>query len=71
MEGFTYATVLDLNMGYYTVRLDPDSQKICSIILPWGKYSYATSNGYLRIARLFLRENDESYAITGICEDIN
>ena len=40
MEGFTYATALDLNMGYYTIRLDPDSQKICTIILPWGKYSY-------------------------------
>ena len=28
MEGFTYATSLDLNMGYYTIRLDPDVQKI-------------------------------------------
>ena len=40
MERFTYATALDLNMGYYTIRLDPDAQKICTIILPWGKYSY-------------------------------
>ena len=40
MEGFTYATVLDLNMGHYTIRLDADSQEICTIILPWGKYSY-------------------------------
>ena len=24
LEGFTYATALDLNMGYYTIRLDPD-----------------------------------------------
>ena len=40
MEGFAYATALDLNMGYYTIRLDPDAQKICTIILPWGKYSY-------------------------------
>ena len=40
LEGFTYATQLDLNMGYYTIRLDPDSSKICTIILPWGKYSY-------------------------------
>ncbi len=40
MEGFTYATALDLNMGYYTIWLDPDAQKICTIILPWGKYSY-------------------------------
>ena len=40
MEGFTYASQLDLNMGYYTIRLDGDAQKICTIILPWGKYSY-------------------------------
>jgi len=40
MEGFTYASALDLNMGYYTIRLDSDAQKICTIILPWGKYSY-------------------------------
>jgi hypothetical protein len=23
LEGFMYATTLDLNMGYYTIRLDP------------------------------------------------
>ena len=40
LEGFTFATALDLNMGYYTIRLDPDSSKICTIIFPWGKYSY-------------------------------
>ena len=40
MEGFAYATALYLNMGYYTIRLDPDAQKICTIVLPWGKYSY-------------------------------
>eukprot|EP00970_Alexandrium_tamarense_P007288 scaffold1320_cov130-Alexandrium_tamarense.AAC.2 len=28
-------------MGYYTIRLDPDASKLCTIILPWGKYSYA------------------------------
>ena len=39
-EGFTYATALDLNMGYYTISLDPDASKICTIIFPWGKYSY-------------------------------
>eukprot|EP00804_Cyclotella_cryptica_P007672 CCRYP_015242-RA/>CCRYP_015242-RA protein AED:0.45 eAED:0.49 QI:0/0/0/1/0/0/2/0/191 len=35
LEGFTYATALDLNMGYYTIRLDPDASKICTIIFPW------------------------------------
>ena len=27
-------------MGYYTIRLNPNASKICSIIFPWGKYSY-------------------------------
>ncbi len=40
IEGFSFATALDLNMGYYTIRLDPDVSKICTIIFPWGKYSY-------------------------------
>ena len=40
LEGFTYTTALDLNMGYYTIRLDPDASKICTIILSWGKYAY-------------------------------
>src|SRR6056300_1523977 len=40
LEGFTYATQLDLNMGYYTIRLDPASSDLCTIIFPWGKYRY-------------------------------
>ena len=40
MEGFTYATALDLNMGYYHIKLDADAQKLCTIIFPWGKYKY-------------------------------
>jgi hypothetical protein len=27
-------------MGHYTIRLDPDSSKIHTLILQWGKYSY-------------------------------
>ncbi len=40
LEGFTYTFQLDLSMGYYTMRLDSASSKICTIILSWGKYSY-------------------------------
>jgi hypothetical protein len=40
LEGFTYATALDLNMGYYTIRLDPAASEVCTIIFPWGKYLY-------------------------------
>ena len=40
LEGFKYATSLDLNMGYYHIRLCPFSRKLCTIVLPWGKYEY-------------------------------
>jgi hypothetical protein len=40
LEGFSFATALDLNMGYYAIKLDPVASKICTIIFRWGKYSY-------------------------------
>jgi hypothetical protein len=42
MEGFTFASELDLNMGYYHIKLDADSQNLCTIVLSWhmGKYKY-------------------------------
>jgi hypothetical protein len=48
IEGFTFASALDLNMGYYHIKLDADAQRLCKIVfswymgLPWymGKYKY-------------------------------
>jgi Reverse transcriptase (RNA-dependent DNA polymerase) len=40
LNGFTFATSIDLNMGYYTIRLTPQAQKLCTIVFLWGKYSY-------------------------------
>ena len=40
LQGFQFATSLDLNMGYYTIRLSPSAQDMCTIITPYGKYSY-------------------------------
>jgi hypothetical protein len=44
MEGFTFASALDLNMGYYHIKLDADAnaQKLCTIVFPWNmrKYKY-------------------------------
>lgn len=40
LQGFRYTTALDLNIGYYHIRLNPDTQHICTFILPWGKYKY-------------------------------
>jgi hypothetical protein len=42
VEGFTFASALDLNMGYYHIKLDADAQKLCTIIFKWhmGKYKF-------------------------------
>jgi hypothetical protein len=40
LEGFINVMALDLNMGYYTIRLDPMAVEMCTIIFPFGKYSY-------------------------------
>jgi hypothetical protein len=57
LEGFTYATTLDLNMGYYTIRLDPTAAKMCTIIFPWGKYSHQRlPMGFVGSADIFQAE---------------
>jgi hypothetical protein len=44
MGGFTFATVLDLEMAnsYYHIKLDADTdaQKLCTTVFPWGNYKY-------------------------------
>jgi hypothetical protein len=41
-------------MGYYTIRLDPMASKMCTIIFPWGKYSYKqTPMGFGGSANIF------------------
>ena len=40
LEGFQYGTSLDLIMGYYHIELTPNSKRLCTIVLPWGKYEY-------------------------------
>ena len=37
---FVYATCIDLNMGYYSMRLDDESRQKCVTCLPWGLYAY-------------------------------
>jgi hypothetical protein len=34
MEGFAFATALDLSMGYYHIKLDTGAQKLCTIVFP-------------------------------------
>jgi hypothetical protein len=40
LEDFSYETSLDSNMGYYTIKLGSDAQKLCTIFTPFGKYQY-------------------------------
>ena len=40
LEKFISATALDLSQGYYSIPICRQSQKICTTILPWGKYAY-------------------------------
>jgi hypothetical protein len=38
LGGFRNATAIDLSMAYYHIPLDLEAQKLCTPILPWGKY---------------------------------
>jgi hypothetical protein len=40
LKGFRWVTSFDLNMGYHHVLLDAEASKLCTIVLPWGKYEY-------------------------------
>ena len=41
MKGFLYATSLDINMVYYTIRLSPTSQDITTIVTEFVKFRYS------------------------------
>jgi hypothetical protein len=36
LEGFQYATSLDLNLGYYHIELIPFSKQLCTMVTPFG-----------------------------------
>ena len=40
LEGFQYATSLDLNMVYYHTRFSENASNLCTIIFSMGKYRY-------------------------------
>ena len=40
LEGFQFATALDLNMGYYTIDLAESSKDITTIVTEFGKFRY-------------------------------
>ena len=40
MEGFQYATELDINTKYYTIRISPASQDMMTIVPEFDKFKY-------------------------------
>jgi hypothetical protein len=60
LEGFTWITTLDLNMGYYHIRLSWQAQRICVTILPWGKYVYCRLPMGISTAPNIFQENMSS-----------
>src|SRR5687768_8411617 len=40
LEGFMWATSLDFIMGYYHIMLTPNASRLCTVVLPRGKYEY-------------------------------
>jgi hypothetical protein len=40
LEKFAYATSLDFNTGFYTIKLNYDAQKLCTIVNPFDNYQY-------------------------------
>ncbi len=52
LEGFTYATALDLNMGYYTIRLDPTASKML-------RFVQETTHGLWRLSQHIPIPNNE------------
>ena len=40
LQGMKYATTLDINMGYYTIRLTPGASNLCTIVTEFGTSEY-------------------------------
>jgi hypothetical protein len=40
LGGLKYSTAIHLGMSTYHIPLDLEAQKLCTTILPWGKYQY-------------------------------
>ena len=73
LKGFQYAKSLDLNMGYYHIRLSKNVSNLCKIILPWGKNCYKRLP--MRFANLLdisqYKTNDLFHGFEFICAYIN
>ena len=66
MNGFQFATYLDLNRDYYNSVLSPTSREILGIIFPWGKYCYTRISQESKISAYLFQERR-----TTICKQLD
>jgi hypothetical protein len=53
IEGFSFASALDLNKGYHHIKIDADAQTLCTIVFPWRTQEENTNtSAYPLVSRL-------------------
>jgi hypothetical protein len=60
IEGFSYAIALDLNMGYYTIRLDPDASKSAPLYFLGESTPTRDYQWVLQVLQTFSKERCQS-----------
>jgi len=66
---FDFSSALDLNMGYSTIRLDPDASKICTISMG-GVFFLQVADGYCRYSPHFSGKDVRAYGSLRVHENI-
>ena len=62
LEGFQYATYLDLKIKYYHIGLSKNTSNVCTIILPWWKYFYKRLPvGISNYPKMFQQKTNDSF----------
>jgi hypothetical protein len=69
MAGFSFASLLDLNMGYYHIKIDADAQNPCTNSFQLGKYKYKQLHIGIKIAWILIFSilHVKACPIYGIC----
>ena len=63
MGHFTYATTLDLSIGYYYLELDNETADLCSVSLPFSTFCYRyLPQGAIPAVNYFQREISHLFA---------